>query len=84
MFTKWPPAAILDGRKSPLKFVGSILDDRNSLSIACFAISDQYATLFLIYFSKLPPAAILEVRFEPKTIGFFHSVLSMAMPNMKL
>ena len=28
--------------------------------------------------------AILEVRFAPKTIGFFHYVLSMAMPNMKL
>ena len=28
-------------------------------------------------------AAILEVRFA-KTIGFFHYVLSMAMPNMKL
>ena len=26
----------------------------------------------------------LEVRFAPKTIGFFHYVLSMAMPNMKL
>ena len=26
----------------------------------------------------------LEVRFSPKTIGFFHYVLSMAMPNMKL
>ena len=27
---------------------------------------------------------ILEVRFAPKTIWFFHDVLSMAMPNMKL
>ena len=27
---------------------------------------------------------ILEVRFAPKTIGFFHYVLSMSMPNMKL
>ena len=27
---------------------------------------------------------VLEVRFAPKTIGFFHYVLSMAMPNMKL
>ena len=26
----------------------------------------------------------LEVRFAPKPIGFFHYVLSMAMPNMKL
>ena len=39
---------------------------------------------FLDLFSKWPPAAILEVRFAPKTIGFFHYVLSMAMPNMKL
>ena len=63
----------------------AILDDRKSLSIAFLAISDQYATLFfLIFFSKLPPAAILELRFAPKTIGFFHYVLSMAMPNMKL
>ena len=36
------------------------------------------------FFSKWPPAAILEVRFAPKTIGFFHYVLSMAMPNMKM
>ena len=28
--------------------------------------------------------AILEVRFPPKTIGFFPYVLSMAMPKMKL
>ena len=39
---------------------------------------------FLNLFSKWPLAAILEVRFAPKTIGFFHYVLSMAMPNMKL
>ena len=26
----------------------------------------------------------MEVRFAPKTIGFFPYVLSMAMPNMKL
>ena len=64
----------------------AILDDRKSLSIAFLAISDQYATFFffLIFFSKWPLAAILEFRFAPKTIGFFHYVLSMAMPNMKL
>ena len=28
-------------------------------------------------------AAIYEVRFAPKTTGFFHYVLSMAMSNMK-
>ena len=32
LFAKWPPAAILD--------------DQKSLSIACLAISDQYATFF--------------------------------------
>ena len=47
------------------------------------AILDQYTT-FIFIFSKWPPPAILEVRFAPKTIGFFHYVLSMAMPNMKL
>ena len=29
-------------------------------------------------------AFLAEVRFAPKTIGFFHYMLSMAMPNMKL
>ena len=106
LFSKWPPAAILD--------------DRKSLSIAFLAISDQYATfvfeiffkmaagghfglpkitfdrnfrhfrsirnffIFFIFFSKWPPVAILEVRFSPKTIGFFPYVLSMDMPKIKL
>ena len=39
---------------------------------------------FFNLFSKWPPAPILEVWFAPKTIGFFHYVLSMAMPNMKM
>ena len=74
-----------DGRHFGSPF-WAILDDRKSLSIAFLAISDQYATFFFFeyFFSKWPPAAILEVRFAPKTIGFFHYVLSMAMPNMKL
>ena len=38
----------------------------------------------LPFFFKWPLVAILEVRFGPKNIGFFHYVLSMAMPNMKL
>ena len=88
-FTKWPPASILDHRKCPPgghfgSPIWAILDDRESLSIAFLAISDQYTTCFLIVFSKWPPAAILKVRFAPKTIGFFHFVLSIAMPNMKL
>ena len=64
--------------------IWTILDDRKSLPIAFLAISDQYTTFFNFFFSKWPPAAILEVWFAPKTIGFFHYVLSMAMPNMKL
>ena len=53
-----------------------ILDYRKSLSIAFLAISDQYTTFFYSFFFK--------VWFAPKTIGFFHYVLSMAMPNMNL
>ena len=64
--------------------IWAILDDRKSLSIAFLAISDQYTTFLFKSFSKCPPAAILQDRFAPKTIGFFHDVLSMAMPNMKL
>ena len=48
-----------------------------------FQINTQLS-FFLNCFSKWLPAAILEVRFAPKTIGFFHYVLSMAMPNMQL
>ena len=44
----------------------------------------QINTQLFFFFTKWPPAAILEVRFAPKTIGFFHYVLSMAMPNMNL
>ena len=54
----------------------AILDDWKSLSIAFLAISDQYANFFVTCFLKF--------RFAPKTIGFFHYVLSMAMPNIKL
>ena len=89
-FAKWPPAAILD--------------DRKSFSIAFLAISYQYATFFFSpigefffkmaagrhFMSSFGPFWMTEnhfrsqVRFAPKTIGFFHYVLSMAMPNMKL
>ena len=64
----------------------AILDDRKSLLIAFIAISDQYATL--IFFTKSLLIIFLaisdQVRFAPKTVGFFHYVLSMSMPNMKL
>ena len=49
VFTKWPPA--------------SILDDRKSLWIAFLAISDQYATfIFWNLFTQWRPAAILDDR----------------------
>ena len=65
--------------------IWDILDDRKSLSIAFLAISDQYTTFFFEFLiTKWLPAAILEVRFAPKAIGFFHYVLSMAMIHMKL
>ena len=49
-FTKWLPAAILDGRKS--------------LSISFISISHRYATLifFGIFLTKWLPSAILDVR----------------------
>ena len=47
--SKWPPATILDNRKS--------------LSIAFLTISDQYATFCLNIFSKWPPVAILDPAF---------------------
>ena len=51
------------------------------LHFSPFQINTQF---FYIFFSKWPQVAILEVRFLPKTIGFFPYVLSMDMPNMKL
>ena len=44
------------------------------------AISDQYTTFVFEFVFKMAASG----RFAPKTIGFFHYVLSMAMPNMKL
>ena len=61
--------------------IWAILDDRKSLSIEFLAISDQYTKFAQLFFKLFFQ---LEVRFAPKTIGFFHYVLSMAMPNMKL
>ena len=56
----------------------SILDDRKSLLITFLAISDQYATFLFEFFFKIGRHICA------KTIGFFHYVLSMAVPNMKL
>ena len=56
--------------------IWAIFDDRKSLSIVFLAISDQYTTSFFGYFFQNGR--------RPKTIWFFHYVLSMAMPNMKL
>ena len=72
---RWPP------------FWKSLLGQFRWPKITFDRISRHFRSIrnfFLIFFSKWPPAAILEVRFAPKTIGFFHYVLSMAMPNMKL
>ena len=62
------------------------MDDQKSLSIAFLTISDQYTTFlfFKFVFQNGRQHPFLEVRFAPKTIGFFHYVLSMAMPNMQL
>ena len=92
LFTKWLPAAILDEYTTLI-----LLFNFHKMAagghfgwpkITFDHISRHFRSIhnfsFLIFFSKWPPAAILEVRFAPKTIGFFHYVLSMAMPNMKL
>ena len=95
-FTKWLPVAILDDRKSlSITFLAisdkytTILfhkNDRKSLSIAFLAISDQYATFsFLgVFLFKMAAGGHFGSPIWAKTIGFFHYVLSMAMPNMKL
>ena len=57
-FTKWLPTAILDDRKITFECIS-----RHFRSIRNF---------FFEFFSKWPPAVILDVRFAPKTIGFFH------------
>ena len=78
-FSKWPPAAILEFPFGPFWMT----ENHFRSHFSPFQINTQLL-FFLNIFSKWPPAAILEVRFAPKTIGFFHYVLSMAMPNMKL
>ena len=99
-FAKWPPAAILDDQKSLFleknfkmaagRHFGipfwAILDDRKSLSIAFLAISDQYATSFFFeyFFQNGRQRPFWKSDLRQKPIGFFHYVLSMAMPNMKL
>ena len=66
--------------------IWATLDDRKSLSIAFLAISDQYTTFFVFdfFFQNDRQRPFWNSDFAPKTIGFFHYVLSMAMPNMKL
>ena len=78
LFSKWPPAAILEVPFWPFWMT----ENHFRSHFSPFQINTQL--FFLNFFSKWPPAAILEVRFAPKTIEFFHYVLSMAMPNMKL
>ena len=76
-FPIWPPAAILEVPFGPFWMT----ENHFRSHFSPFQIN---TTFFFEFFSKWPPAAILEVRVAPKTIGFFHYVLSMAMPNMKL
>ena len=45
---------------------------------------DRISRHFRSILNFFTPFLKLEVRFAPKSIGFFHSVLSIAMPNMKL
>ena len=59
------------------------MDDRKLLSIAFLAISDQCATFFR-FFLKWPPAAILDARFSPMSIGTSLYGRSVATSNMKL
>ena len=81
---------ILDDRKSLSISFLAISDQYATFYLFFFFfISRHFRSIcnfffFFFFFSKWPPAAILEVRFAPKTIGFFHYVLSMPMPNMKL
>ena len=95
-FTKWLPAAILDDRKSLSNVFFNIFQNghrrpfwKSDLGhfgwpkITFDRISRHFRSIHHFFFLNLPLAAILEVRFAPKTIGFFHYVLSMAMPNMK-
>ena len=56
--SKWPKTAKTSWDWSPM----------TSLSIAFLAISDQYA-IYLIFFSKWPPAAILDSYFYPNRSG---------------
>ena len=62
----------------------TILDDRKSFSIAFLAISYQYTTFFLEFVFKMAASGHFGSPTCVKTIGLFHYVSSMAMPNMKL
>ena len=55
------------GRRQPFWITGKKTFDR---------ISRHFRSIRNFFFFKWPPVAILEVRFPPKTIGFFPYVLS--------
>ena len=88
-FRKWPPAAIFNDRKSLSIAILAISDqcanDFRSMAAGghfgspIWAILDNRKSLLI----KFLPISD-QYRLAPKTIGFFHYVLSMAMPNMKL
>ena len=91
-FTKLLPAAILDDRKSLSIAFLAISDQYATFFFLIFgtkwlpvAILDGTPKITFDRISRhFRSIHILEVRFLPKTIGFFPYVLSMAMPNMKL
>ena len=98
-FVKWPPPGNLDDQRS-LSIAFLAISDQYAtfyffskwppaaileVPFGPFWMTENH---FRSHFSPFQIntqlLAILEVRFVPKTIGFFHYMLSMAMPNMKL
>ena len=89
-FTKWVPAAILDSENRLESHFSPFQNNTQILFFFKFFFSNWLLVAILDdqihfrhfrsihnFFFKWPPAAILEVRIAPKTIGFFHYVLSM-------
>ena len=81
LFSKWPPAAILEAQFLP-KSIGTYLYSMKL--IGAFLIKLWSAQVFHHIVTKWPPAAILVFRYSPQSIGFFHSRSSMAVYNMNL
>ena len=98
-FAKWPPPDILDDQKS-LSIAFLAISDQYATFFFWFFFQNGRRPPFWSPFwmtenhirSHFSPFQIntqhffwiLEAQFAPKTIGLFHYVLSMAMPNKKL